>query len=117
MRSNERLVTPISSALVRPLTSVLSNMLLQITSRCELFAAVVVLAVECLSRVDPLVSIQSVERVERLITAIFLTGIGPFPCVHPAVYFETVRGEKGFVTAIKITLVAEFAFVGLHMGL
>jgi hypothetical protein len=92
-------------------------MLLQITSRCELFAAVVVFAVECLSGVDSLVSIQSVERVERLITAVFLTGVRSLPCVHPAVHFEAVRREEGLVAAVKITLVAEFAFVGLHVGL
>ena len=65
-------------------------MLLQITPCCELFAAVVVFAVERFSRVDSLVSIKSVQRVERLVTAVFLTGIRSFPCVYPAVYFEAV---------------------------
>lgn len=99
------------------LPGVFPLVLLEITSGGELLIAAVILAIKGLARVYPFVRFQSVERVERLITALFDAGVWLLSCVNSAMDFQSVGGEKGFVAAVKVALVVEFALVRLEVHL
>ena len=117
MGGSVSLVTPICGTLVRFFARVPPNVLFEIATGGELFGTLVIFTVERLTRVKSLVSVESVSSVEGLVTAIFLTGIRFLPCVDSTVDLELVRRDKGPLTPIKVTLVAEFSFMDLQVGL
>lgn len=90
VRSCEPFPAAVLRARVGALSRVLAHVLSKVATRRKLFAAAVVLAWERVARVNTFVSVEAIQSVEGLVTALFRTRIRSFPGVDPSVDFETV---------------------------
>lgn len=93
------------------------SVLLEVAQGCEDFQAPILATVECFARVNSLVCLQPVKRVEGLLAARDVALIGSLVCVDPEVDLEAVRCQECLSAALLRAHESVFPCVCLLMSL